>query len=98
MISVFAIALLLALAGWTARLWVLAQRAEHLVVLRLDRGTFFLARQPDGRFLVTNPLRVPAVLAQYEAMRTVERYHALRAGLARLARPFRWSRAPAHLH
>ena len=98
MTSVFSFALLLAVAGWAVRLWVLAQRAEHLVVLRLDRGTFYLGRQPDGRYLVMNPVRVPGVLAQYEAMRTAERYHALRAGLARLARPFRWSRAAAHLH
>lgn len=95
MTSAFVIALVLALAGWTARLWVLAGRAEHLVVLRLDAGTFLLDRQPDGRFLVISPLRVPASLARFEVQRTVERYHALRAALAR---PFRWSRAAAQLH
>lgn len=95
MLSSFAMALLLALAGWAARLWVLAQRAEHLVVLRLDRGTFYLGRQPDGRYLTVHGLRVPAVLWQFEVMRTVERYHAVRAAVAR---PFRWSRAAAHLH
>jgi hypothetical protein len=98
MISVFAIALLLALAGWAARLWVLAQRAEHLVVLRLDRGTFYLGRQPDGRLGVMSPVRIPGVLAQYEVIRTVERYQDLRAGVSRLTRPRRLHRAPAHLH
>jgi hypothetical protein len=91
----FVTVLALTLAGWAARLWILAQRAEHLVVLRLDGGTFLLARQPDGRYLLINPLRAPAALARFEAMMTVERYHALRAALAR---PFRWSRAAAHLH
>ena len=95
MTSVFVIALALALAGWTARLWVLANRAEHLVVLRLDAGTFLLGRQPDGRFLVIGALGVPAALARFEVLRTVERYHALRAALAR---PFRWHRAAAQLH
>lgn len=91
----FVTVLALALAGWAARLWILAQRTEHLVVLRLEGGTFLLARQPDGRFLLINPLRAPAVLARYEAQLTVERYRAFRAALAR---PFRWSRAAAHLH
>lgn len=95
MTSAFVIALALALTAWTARLWVLANRAEHVVVLRLDRGTFLLGRQPDGRFLVISALRVPAVLARFEVQRTVERWHALRAAVAR---PFRWSRAAAHLH
>lgn len=95
MTSVFAIALVLALAGWTARLWVLANRAEHLVVLRLDAGTFLLGRQPDGRFLVISPLGVPAALARFEVLRTVERWNALRTALAR---PFRWHRAAAQLH
>jgi hypothetical protein len=95
MTSVFVIALVLAVAGWTARLWVLANRAEHVVVLRLDRGTFVLARQPDRRYLLINPLAVPAALARFEVQRTVDRYHAVRAALAR---PFRWSRAAAHLH
>lgn len=95
MTSAFVIALVLALAGWTARLWVLAQRAEHLVVLKLDRGTFYLGRQPDGRWVLTHPLAVPAVLARYEVLRTVERYHAVRTALAR---PFRWSRAAAQAH
>lgn len=95
MTSAFVIALVLALAGWTARLWVLANRAEHVVVLRLDRGTFFLARQQDRRFLVIGPLGVPAALARFEAQRTVDRWHALRTAVAR---PFRWHRAPAHLH
>jgi hypothetical protein len=95
-VMTFATVLALALAGWAARLWVLAQRAEHLVVLRLDRGTtFLLARQPDGRFLLINPLQVPAALARYEAHLTVERWRALRTAVAR---PFRWTRAPAHLH
>ena len=98
MTTVFVIAMLLAVTGWAARLWVLAQRAEHLVVLRLDRGTFYLGRQPDGRYLVMNPIRVPGVLAQFESIRSAERYHAIRALLARLARPLRWSRAAAHLH
>jgi hypothetical protein len=93
--SAFVIALVLALAGWTVRLWVLANRAEHMVVLRLDAGTFLLGRQPDGRFLVISPLGVPGVLARFEVQRTVERYHAVRAALAR---PFRWHRAAAHLH
>lgn len=95
MTSAFVIALVLALAGWTARLWVLANRAEHLVVLRLDAGTFLLGRQPDGRYLLIKPLEVPAALSRFEVQRTVDRYHALRTALAR---PFRWHRAPAHLH
>lgn len=95
MTSVYVTALLLALAGWVARLWMLAVRAEHLVVLRLDGGTFLLARQQDRRFLLINPLQVPVVLWRYEVMLTVERYRALRAALAR---PFRWTRAAAHLH
>ena len=93
--SMFAGALLLALAGWAARLWVLAQRAEHLVVLPLDGGTFLLARQHDRRFVLINPLQVPVVLWRYEVLLTVERYRALRAAAAR---PFRWTRAAAHLH
>ena len=95
MTSAFVIALVLALVGWTVRLWVLANRAEHLVVLRLDAGTFLLGRQPDGRFLLISPLAVPAVLARLEVQRTVDRYHAIRTALAR---PFRWHRAAAHLH
>ena len=95
MTSLFVTALLLALAGWAARLWVLAERAEHLMVLRLDGGTFVLARQPDHRFLLIHPLYVPVVLWRYEVLLTVDRYRALRAALAR---PFRWTRAPAHLH
>ena len=95
MISTFVGALVLALAGWAARLWVAAERAEHLLVLRLEGGTFLLARQRDGRFLVINPLQVPAVLWRYEVQLTVERYRAVRAALAR---PFRWNRAAAHLH
>lgn len=95
MTSVSVIALVLALAGWTARLWVLANRAEHVVVLRLERGTFVLARQPDRRYLLINPFGVPAALARFEARRTVDRWHALRAAVAR---PFRWHRAAAHLH
>lgn len=96
MTSLFVTALVLALAGWAARLWIMAQRTEHLVVLRLDRGTFLLARQPDRRFLLVNPLEVPAVLLRYEVQLTVERWRALRAAAAR---PFRWTRrAPAHLH
>jgi hypothetical protein len=95
MTSAFVIALVLAVAGWAARLWVLANRAEHLVVLRLDGGTFLLGRQPDGRFLVISPLRVPAVMARLEVQRTVDRYHAIRAALVR---PLRWTRAAAHLH
>jgi hypothetical protein len=95
MTSAFVIALVLALAGWTARLWVLANRAEHLVVLRLEAGTFLLDRQPDGRFLVISPLRVPGALARFEVQRTVDRYHAIRTALAR---PFRWTRAAAQLH
>lgn len=95
MTSAFVIALVLALAGWTARLWVLANRAEHLVVLRLEKNTFVLGRQPDGRYLLISSLGVPAALARFEGQRTVDRYHALRAAVAR---PFRWHRAPAHLH
>lgn len=95
MVTLFVAALALTLAGWAARLWVLAERTEHLVVLRLDGGTFLLARQPDGRFLVIHPLHVPAVLGRYEARLTAERYRSLRAALAR---PFRWSRAAAQLH
>jgi hypothetical protein len=95
MTSVFVIALVLALAGWTARLWVLAGRAEHLVVLRLERGTFLLGRQPDGRFVLISPVGVPAVLARFEVQRTVERWQTIRAAVAR---PFRWHRAAAHLH
>ena len=95
MTSAFVLALVLAVVGWTARLWVLANRAEHVVVLRLDAGTFLLDRQPDGRFLLISPLRVPGALARFEVQRTVDRYHALRAALAR---PYRWSRAAAHLH
>lgn len=95
MTSAFVIALVLALAGWTARLWVLANRAEHVVVLRLDAGTFLLGRQPDGRFTLINPLGVPRALARFEVRRTVDRYHALRAALAR---PFRWHRAAPQLH
>ena len=94
MTSAFVIALAVTLAGWTARLWVLANRAEHLVVLRLEAGTFLLSRQPDGRFLLISSLGVPAALARFEAQRTLDRYHAVRAALA----PFRWHRAPAHLH
>ena len=95
MTAAFGIALVLALAGWTARLWVLANRAEHVVVLRLDRGTFFLARQEDRRYLLIGPAGVPAALARFEVQRTVDRWHALRAAVAR---PFRWHRAAAHLH
>lgn len=95
MTSAFVIALVTAVVGWTAWLWVVANRAEHLVVLRLDAGTFLLHRQQDGRFLVISPLRVPAVLARFEVQRTVDRYHAIRTALAR---PFRWHRAAAHLH
>lgn len=95
MTSAFVIALVLALAGWTARLWILANRAEHLVVLRLEAGTFLLGRQPDGRFLLIGSLGVPGALARFEAQRTADRYHALRAVLVR---PLRWHRAPAHLH
>lgn len=96
MTLLFVTALVLALAGWAARLWIMAQRAEHLVVLRLERGTFLLARQPDRRFLLVNPLQVPAVLWRYEVRLTVERFRAPRAAVAR---PFRWTRrAPAHLH
>lgn len=95
MTSAFVIALVLAVAGSVARLWVLANRAEHLVVLRLDAGTFLLGRQPDGRYLVIRPLGVPGVLARFEVLRTVARYHAIRAALVR---PLRWTRAAAHLH
>ena len=95
MTSMFVGALVLALAGWAARLWVAAERAEHLLVLRLEGGTFLLARQPDGRFLLIHPLRVPAVLWRYEVLLTVERFRALRTALAR---PLRWTRATAHLH
>lgn len=95
MTSMFVGALVLALAVWTLRLWVLAQRAEHLVVLRLQAGTFLLARQSDGRFLLINPLLVPAVLWRYDVLLTVERCRALRTALAR---PLRWTRAAAHLH
>jgi len=95
MTSAFVIALALALVGWTARLWVLVNRAEDLVVLRLERGTFLLGRQPDGRFLLISPVSVPGILARFEVRRTVERWHALRTAVAR---PFRWTRAAAHLH
>lgn len=94
-VMTFVTVLALALAGWAARLWILAQRAEHVVVLRLDGGTFLLARQPDGRYLLINPLQAPAALARFEALLTAERYRALRAALGR---PFHWRRAPAHLH
>ena len=87
--------LVLALAGWAARLWVVAERSEHLVVLRLEAGTFLLARQTDGRYLLINPLLVPAVLWRYKVLLTVERYRALRTAVAR---PLRWTRATAHLH
>ena len=95
MTSMFVSALALALVGWAARLWIMAQRAEHLVVLPLDGGTFLLARQPDRRFLLINPLQVPAVLWRFEVLLTVERYRALRTALAR---PLRWTRATAPLH
>lgn len=95
MTAAIVIALVLALSGWTARLWVLANRAEHVVVLRLERGTFVLARQQDRRYLLVGPVGVPAALARFEVLRTVERWHALRAAVAR---PFRWHRAAAHLH
>ncbi len=95
MTSAFVIALVLALAGWVARLWVVANRAEHVVVLRLERDTFLLGRQPDGRYRVIGPLGVPRALAQFEALRTADRYHALRAAAVR---PRRWTRAAAHLH
>ncbi len=95
MSTLFVAAFALALVGWAARLWIMAQRAEHLVVLPLDGGTFLLARQPDRRFLLINPLQVPAVLWRYEVLLTVERYRALRTALAR---PLRWTRAAAHLH
>jgi hypothetical protein len=95
MSAAMVIALVLAVAGWTARLWVLASRAEELVVLRLDRGTFLLGRQPDGRFEIISPVRVPGMLARFEARRTVDRWHALKAAVAR---PFHWTRAAAHLH
>lgn len=95
MASMFVGAMVLALAGWATRLWVAAERAEHLLVLRLEGGTFLLARQPDGRFLLINPLRVPAVLWRYEVLLTLERYRAVRTALAR---PLRWNRATAHLH
>lgn len=95
MTSVFLFALVLAVVGWAARLWVLANRMEHLVVLRLDGGTFLLGRQPDGRYLVISPLGALRVLARLEAQRTADRYHAIQAALAR---PLRWTRAAAHLH
>ena len=95
MSTLFVAAFALALVGWAARLWHMADRAEHLVLLRLEGGTFLLARQPDGRFLLIHPLQVPAVLARFEAQLTVERWRALRATLAR---PFRWSRTAAQLH
>lgn len=95
MTSMLVGALVLALAAWAARLWLLAQRAEHLVVLRLEACTFLLARQSDGRFLLINPLLVPAVLWRYEVLLTVERYRALRTALVR---PLRWTRAAAPLH
>ena len=95
MTSMFVGALVLVLAGWAARLWILAQRAEHLLVLRLGGGTFVLARQADRRFRLINPLQVPVVLWRYEVLMTVERYRALRTALAR---PLRWTRAAAHLH
>lgn len=95
MSTLFVAVFALALVGWAARLWHMAERAERLVVLRLDGGTFLLARQPDGRYLLIHPVHVPAVLARYEAQLTVERWRALRAAVAR---PFRWSRAAAQVH
>ena len=95
MVAAIVIALVLATAGWTVRLWILVNRAEHVVVLRLDAGTFLLGRQPDGRYLLIPPAAVPGILARFEARRTVDRYRALRAALAR---PFRWTRAAVHLH
>lgn len=95
MTYVFVAAFVLALSAWTARLWVLANRAEHVVVLRLERGTFVLGRQADGRFRVVGARGVPAALARFEARRTVERWNALRAAVAR---PFRWHRAAAQMH
>lgn len=95
MSTLFVVAFALALVGWAAQLWHLAERAEHLVVLRLDGGTFLLARQPDGRFLLIRPVHLPVVLARYEARLTVDRWRAVRAVVAR---PFRWNRAAAQLH
>lgn len=88
----------LAVAAWAARLWVLAQRAEHLVVLRLEAGTFLLARQPEGRYLlVNNPLWVPVELARFQILAVVERFRAVRAARTARARPFRVRRAAVQL-
>lgn len=95
MTYVFVMAFALALSAWTVRLWVLANRAEQVVVLRLERGTFVLGRQADGRYRVVGVRGVPAALARFEAHRTVERWHALRAAAGR---PFRWHRAAAQMH
>lgn len=95
MTALFVAALLLAVAGWAAHLWLRVQRSEYLVVLRLDGGTFLLARQPDRRYRVVSLVQVVPVLARFEARVTAERYRALRAAVAR---PFRWTRAAAHLH
>ena len=93
MIAAFVIALVLALTGWMARLWVLAIREEHLMVLELEAGSFLLERQRDGRFALVHPLALPLALARFELRRMLDRY----AGcLTPLARP--WHRVAAHLH
>lgn len=93
MIAAFVIALVLALAGGMARLWVLAIREEHLMVLQLEAGSFLLERQHDGRFALIHPLTVPVALARFELRRTLDRYQNV---LTPLARP--WHRVAAHLH
>ncbi|HEU0016555.1 MAG TPA: hypothetical protein VFQ45_22935 [Longimicrobium sp.] len=84
-------ALLLLLFGWLA---AAAQRNEHLIVLRIhSRGTFFLARQPDGRFRTIHPLRAPLEVARFAGMRTAAGWMGVRAALAR---PWRWRRVGVH--
>src|SRR5687767_13245105 len=91
MMIMIAFAMLATLAALAAAAWILATRAEHLVVLRVDgRATFLLAKQADGRFAVVHPVEVPLALARFVAAGTALRVRAPRAAVA--AKPMRFSR------
>lgn len=90
MTTLFAIGAGAVLGGWTAWLWVDARRAGHVVVVRVrGHGALFLGRQPHGRYELVHPAGLPALLARFEAQRTVQRARAVRAFAAR---PLRWHR------
>ncbi|HWK89329.1 MAG TPA: hypothetical protein VNP72_05015 [Longimicrobium sp.] len=92
-IGLTTLALLLGLCGWLA---AAAQRSEHLIVLRVhSRGTFFLARQADGRFRTIHPIVAPLEVARFTGMRVAASWMGLRAALARPWR-WRWRRVGVH--